>query len=280
MTFILIGAGPTGVEMAGAIADLAHFALKKEFRNIDPTQARILLLEAGPRILTAFSERLSQRAQRDLKKMGVEVKTGCRVKNIDSEGVHLTDQVIPCENMIWTAGVSASPAGQWLNAEVDRAGRVIVQSDQSIPDNPNIFVIGDTASARDENGKPYPGLAPVAMQQGTYVASLIRNRIEQLKQGRSFSTPSRRFHYRDKGNLATIGRTSAIADIKGLQIQGFVGWVIWASVHILYLITFRNRILVMLQWAFLYLTYQRGGRLIVTTESTGRKKHELKSKAA
>lgn len=278
MTFILIGAGPTGVEMAGAIADLAHLALKKEFRNIDTTQSRILLLEAGSRILSSFPEKLVNKARRDLEKIGVEVKTNSRVQNINEEGVHLPDQVIPSANVIWTAGVSASPAGKWLHAQTDRAGRVIVENDQSVPGHPNIFVIGDTAAARDENDKPYPGVAPVAMQQGTYVASLIRNRIDAIKNGRR--ELKSRFHYLDKGNLATIGRAYAIADIRGIKADGFIGWIIWAAVHILYLITFRNRILVILQWAFLYLTYQRGGRLIVTSEGSRPKKAVPTGKAA
>ncbi|HZP83981.1 MAG TPA: NAD(P)/FAD-dependent oxidoreductase [Chthonomonadaceae bacterium] len=253
MTFILVGAGPTGVEMAGAIAELAHRALARDFRHIDPTSARILLLEAGPRILTAFPEDLAEKAKQALERMGVEVRTNAAVEKVDETGVVVGGKHIPSHTVLWTAGVIASPAGTWLGAETDRAGRVKVQADLSVPGHPNIFVIGDTALAL-QDGKPLPGVAPVAMQQGRYVADLITRRI----QGR----PEQPFHYHDKGNVATVGRSFAIVDLSRVKLSGFLAWVLWMAIHIFYLIGFRNRLLVMLEWAWAYFTFQRGARLI------------------
>jgi NADH dehydrogenase len=253
MTFILVGAGPTGVEMAGAIAELAHRALARDFRHIDPTSARILLLEAGPRILTAFPEDLAEKAKQALERMGVEVRTNAAVEKVDETGVVVGGKHIPSHTVLWTAGVIASPAGTWLGAETDRAGRVKVQADLSVPGHPNIFVIGDTALAL-QDGKPLPGVAPVAMQQGRYVADLITRRI----QGR----PEQPFHYHDKGNVATVGRSFAIVDLGRVKLSGFLAWVLWMAIHIFYLIGFRNRLLVMLEWAWAYFTFQRGARLI------------------
>jgi NADH dehydrogenase len=253
MTFILVGAGPTGVEMAGAIAELAHRALARDFRHIDPTSARILLLEAGPRILTAFPEDLAEKAKQALERMGVEVRTNAAVEKVDETGVVVGGKHIPSHTVLWTAGVIASPAGTWLGAETDRAGRVKVQADLSVPGHPNIFVIGDTALAL-QDGKPLPGVAPVAMQQGRYVANLITRRI----QGR----PEQPFHYHDKGNVATVGRSFAIVDLGRVKLSGFLAWVLWMAIHIFYLIGFRNRLLVMLEWAWAYFTFQRGARLI------------------
>ena len=253
MTFILVGAGPTGVEMAGAIAELAHRALARDFRHIDPTSARILLLEAGPRILTAFPEDLAEKAKQALERMGVEVRTNAAVEKVDETGVVVGGKHIPSHTVLWTAGVIASPAGTWLGAETDRAGRVKVQADLSVPGHPNIFVIGDTALAL-QDGKPLPGVAPVAMQQGRYVADLITRRIR----GR----PEQPFHYHDKGNVATVGRSFAIVDLSRVKLSGFLAWVLWMAIHIFYLIGFRNRLLVMLEWAWAYFTFQRGARLI------------------
>jgi len=254
LTFVLVGAGPTGVEMAGAIAELAHKALASDFRHIDPALARIILIEAGPRILAAFPESLSRRAQKKLTKMGVEVKTGTPVESIDENGVMVAGEHIAAKTVIWSAGVAASPAGQWLGTEVDRAGRVKVGSDLSVPSHPNIFVIGDTASMI-QDGKPLPGVAQVAMQGGRYVASVIAQRVAGKE-------PKRAFHYRDKGNLATVGRSYAIVDMGKIRLTGFFAWVMWLAVHIFFLIGFSNRFVALFQWACTYITYQRGARLI------------------
>jgi NADH dehydrogenase len=255
LTFVLVGAGPTGVEMAGAIAELAHKALASDFRHIDPKLAHIVLVEAGPRMLATFPEKLATKAQRALEKLGVEVQLHTAVTNIDEDGVAMGNTYLAAKTVIWTAGVAASPAGKWLNADVDRAGRVKVQPDMTLPGHENVFVIGDTATLMQE-GKLLPGVAPVAMQEGTYVASVIADRI-------AGKTHTRPFSYRNKGNLATIGRAYGIADFGLLRLTGFIGWSFWLVVHIFFLIGFRNRFLVMFQWAWAYLTFQRGARLIV-----------------
>ena len=255
LTFVLVGAGPTGVEMAGAIAELAHKALASDFRNIDPKLARIILVEAGPRMLTAFPEKLATKAQKALERLHVEVQLHTAVTGIDDEGVVLGDTRLNAKTVIWTAGVAASPAGKWLDAEVDRAGRVKVQKDLTLPGHANVFVIGDTASVF-QDGKLLPGVAPVAMQEGTYVGSRITSRLAGNEQ-------THPFHYWNKGNLATIGRAYGIADFGFLRLTGFIGWAFWLAVHIFFLIGFRNRFLVMFQWAWAYLTFQRGARLIV-----------------
>ncbi len=267
LTFVLIGGGPTGVEMAGAIAELAHKALATDFRHIDPTSARIILVEAMPRILPVFPETLSERAKRALNHLGVEVRTSSPVEKVDVDGVMIAGKHLAAMNVIWTAGVAASPAGKWLDAEVDRAGRVKVLPDLSLPDHSNVFVIGDTACAM-QDGKPLPGVAPVAMQEAHYVASLIVGKVA----GKTDSQP---FHYRNKGNLATIGRSYGIADFGWLRFGGFLGWVLWLSVHIVFLIGFRNRAIVLFQWALAYLTFQRGARLITFDTSASLKDKEL-----
>ena len=256
LTFILVGAGPTGVEMAGSIAELASTILSSDFRTIKKGSARILLIEAGPRILASFSERSSSRAIKDLTRLGVEVMVNSRVGEVDAEGVVLNGKRIYANTVIWAAGVVASPAGKWLGAETDRAGRVLVQPDLSVPGYPDIFVLGDTACFL-EQGKPLPGVAPVAMQQGYYVADLIKDRLANRN-------ATRPFHYRDKGNLATIGRSSAVAEIGRIRLAGGIAWLTWLFVHILYLIGFRNRVLVVIQWAWAYVTFQRGARIITT----------------
>lgn len=266
LTFVMVGGGPTGVEMAGSIAELARRALAAEFRHIDPASSRILLLEAGPRVLAAFPEGLSRKAERSLTKLGVEVRCNSRVTKVDDTGVHLGSETIESKNVIWTAGVVASDAGKWLSAsgsaQTDPAGRVKVGGDLSVPGFRNLFVVGDTAHAVDRKGKPLPGVAPVAMQQGTYVAKVIAAEAAQkLRRGTAIKvrTP---FAYLDKGNLATIGRSSAVADIRNLQLSGFVAWLTWIVVHIFYLIGFRNRVFVLLEWVWAYITFQRGTRLI------------------
>ena len=254
LTFVLVGAGPTGVEMAGAIGELAHKALAADFRNIDPKSARIILVEAGPKILPVYPESQSRRAQKALNHLGVEVRTSAAVENITGDGVVIAGKLLPAKTVIWTAGVAASAAGQWLGAEVDRAGRVKVTENLSVPDHPNVFVVGDTASVM-QDGKLLPGVAPVAMQEGRYVASVIAQKVA----GKDDMQP---FHYHDKGSLATVGRSFGIVDIGRFRFSGFIAWVMWLFIHIFYLIGFRNRFVVMFQWAWAYLTFQRGARLI------------------
>lgn len=254
LTFVLVGAGPTGVEMAGAIADLAHNALATDFRHINTSSARIILVEALPRILSAFPESLARKTKKKLNSMGVEVRTNAPVSEIDEHGVVVGGARIQAKTIIWTAGVLASPAGKWLGTEVDRAGRVKVTGNLSVPGYPNVYVIGDTATVT-QNGKPLPGVAPVAMQEGRYVASMIAHQVE----GKELNEP---FHYRDKGNLATVGRSYAIVDIGKIRFTGLIAWVIWLVVHIYYLIGFRNRIVALFQWAWSYFTSSRGARLI------------------
>src|SRR5579885_672881 len=268
LTIVLVGGGPTGVEMAGAIAELARKALANNFRNIDPASARIVLVEAMPRILGAFPESLAKKARKALTHLGVEVKTNAPVEQIDDKGVVIAGERLFAKTIIWTAGVAASPAGRWLGAEVDRAGRVKVNADLSLPGHPNVFVIGDTATLI-QNGKPLPGVAPVAMQEGDYVASVIADRIA----GKEHPKP---FVYRDKGNLATIGRSSGIADLGWLRIWGFPAWFLWLAVHIFFLIGFRNRLLVLIQWAWAYITFQRGVRLITFAPSLEAEEAESK----
>jgi NADH dehydrogenase len=254
LTFVLVGAGPTGVELAGAMAELAHHALASDFRNIDPASARILLVEAAPRILLAFPPSLVRKAERALTRLGVEVRTNASVEAIDADGVLIAGKRLPTKTMIWTAGVAASPADQWLHAEVDRAGRVKVMRDLSLPNHPQVFVLGDTASV-SQDGKPLPGVAPVAMQEGRYVASVLADRVAGKAHPQAF-------RYRNKGNLATVGRSFGIVEMGSLRLAGLLAWVIWLVVHIVYLIGFRNRFLVLFQWAWAYLTYQRSARLI------------------
>ena len=253
LTFVIIGAGPTGVELAGAMAEIAREVVPKEFRAIDTKTARILLLEGGPRILPSYPEALSPKAQRALEKLGVEVRTNALVTRIEDDAVYIGAEVIEAANAFWAAGVAASPLGAALGAPLDRAGRVLINDDCSIPDHPNVFVIGDLA-AKQQDGAPLPGVAQVAMQMGKHAARTIH--ADQRKQKR---TP---FRYFDKGNMATIGRAAAVADIFGLRFGGFIAWLIWVFLHITYLIGFRNRAIVMVQWAWAYLTFQRGARLI------------------
>ena len=256
LTFVLVGAGPTGVEMAGAIAGLAHKTLVSDFRHINPKQARIVLVEAIPRILMAFDEGLANKACQALARQGVEVRTSSPVEAIDSEGVVIAGERIPAKTVIWTAGVAASPAGQWLGAETDRAGRVKVGSDASVPGHPNIFVIGDTASFT-QDGKPLPGVAQVAIQQGQYVVSVIADRVAGKPHPEAF-------RYVDKGNMATVGRFYGIVSIGKFHIAGLVGWFLWLVLHLMYLIGFRNRLVVGFQWLVYLTTFQRGARLITS----------------
>ncbi|HXZ28767.1 MAG TPA: NAD(P)/FAD-dependent oxidoreductase [Terriglobales bacterium] len=263
LNFTIVGAGPTGVELAGALSEIARRALMKNFRSIDPARARILLLEAGPRILPTYPEELSRSAQQQLERLGVEVRTNCKVTAVEPRGLRLGDALLPSAVNLWAAGVQASPLGAALGGELDRAGRVRVQADLSLPGHPEVFVIGDLAACSDEHGRPLPGVAPVAIQQGRAVAENLRREFRgQLR---------RPFHYVDRGNLATVGRAAAVADFGRLRLTGFPAWVTWLTVHILWLIGFRNRLLVGIQWAWSYLTYQRGIRLITgPTDLPGR----------
>jgi NADH dehydrogenase len=262
LTFMVVGGGPTGVEMCGSIAELAHQSMRSNFRHIDPGTSRILLIEAGPRILAAFPEDLSNRARHYLEKRGVEIRVGGRVEHVDESGVIVSGQRIMGHTVIWAAGVIASPAGKWLGTEVDRVGRVKVNPDLSVPGFADIHVIGDTSTIV-QDGKPLPGLAPVAMQQGRYVARQIAAKAI----GKAGSIAP--FRYRDKGNLATVGRSFAIADLGKIHLHGFFAWLAWVAVHVYYLISFRNRLIVLTEWLWAYLSFQRGARLI-TQEPSGR----------
>ena len=255
LTFVLVGAGPTGVEMAGALAELRRFTLKSDFRRIDPQQARIILAEALPRILANFPEELSRKAQARLESVGVELRLGQPVKAIDEANVTIGDETIPCRTVIWTAGVTPSPAGKWLNAPTDRAGRVRVAPDCSVPGHPDVFVIGDTASL-DQDGKPLPGVAQVAMQEGHYVGKVIAKR----ETGRTAPRP---FRYFDKGNMAVIGRGFAILDSRFAKMSGLPAWLAWAFVHLMFLPAAGNRIRVWTQAMWSYFTRQRSSQLIV-----------------
>ncbi len=254
LQFVVVGGGPTGVELAGTLAEITRHSMNNQFRNIDPRQTRVILIEGGPRVLPAYSEELSRKAEAQLRHLGVEVRTSRMVNRIEPGAVWSGDEQIPAQVVLWAAGVAASPLGRKLGAPVDRAGRVLVRPDLSIPEHPEIFVIGDLAALNDENGKPLPGLAPVAIQQGDWVAETIARDLE--------NQPRRNFHYHDKGSLATIGRAAAVAQIGKFELSGYFAWLAWLFVHIFFLIGFRNRLLVMIQWAWSYLTYERGARLI------------------
>ena len=258
LQFVVIGAGPTGVELAGTLAEIAHHAMNHEFRNIDPRQSRILLIEGGPRVLPAYSEELSRQAEAQLHRLGVEVRTSHMVTGVEPGAVWLGDQKIPAPVILWAAGVAASPLGRKLGAPTDRAGRVLVHPDLSIPGHPEVFVIGDLAALNDENGKLLPGVAQVAIQQGDWVAETIARDLA--------NQPRRNFHYHDKGSLATIGRAAAVAQFGKFEMSGYFAWLAWLLIHILFLIGFRNRLLVMIQWAWSYLTYERGARLITGSD--------------
>jgi NADH:ubiquinone reductase (H+-translocating) len=258
LSFVVVGGGPTGVEMAGALAELARRALVRDFRHIDPRGARIVLLEAGPRILSTFPEKLSAIAQRSLEKLGVEVRTGKAVTACDEHGVGVGENRIASRTILWAAGVAASPAAAWIGAEADRAGRIKVNPDLSVPWHQRIFAIGDTALVM-QDGKPVPGLAPAAKQQGSYVAGVI----DAAVRGSPAPPP---FRYRDYGNLATIGRKSAVIDFGWIRLSGFIAWVLWCVAHVYYLIGVRNRIIVSIHWLWAYFTFQRGARLITGSD--------------
>ena len=258
LQFAVIGGGPTGVELAGTLAEIAHHALNHEFRNIDPRQSRILLIEGGPRVLAAYSEELSRKAEDQLRRLGVDVRTSHMVNRVEPGAVWVGDEKIVAPVILWAAGVAASPLGRKLGVPIDRAGRVLVHPDLSIPGHSEVFVIGDLAALPDENGKMLPGVAPVAIQQGNWVADTIARDLE--------NQPRRNFRYHDKGSLATIGRAAAVAQFGKFELSGYFAWLAWLFVHILFLIGFRNRLIVMIQWAWSYLTYERGARLITGSD--------------
>ena len=255
LTFILVGAGPTGVEMAGALAIFVRSTLKSDFRRIDPAAARIVLVDMAPKVLGPFSESLSKAAKQRLENLGVEVRLGHSVDQIDAEGIVIAGERIASKTVIWTAGVAPSPAGKWLNVETDRAGRVRIQKDLTVPGHPEIFVVGDTASL-DQNGKPLPGVAQVAIQQGRYAGKLIRSRVVG-------NPPPGPFSYFDKGTMAVVGKGFAVLQSGKVQISGFGAWLTWAAVHLQFLATSSLRLSVFLQWVWTYVTGQRGDRLIV-----------------
>jgi len=254
LNFVIVGAGPTGVELAGTLAEIARQVLRDEFVSIDPRRTRIVLLEGGPRVLPVYAPNLSQSAVRQLEKLGVEVRTSALVTRITPGAVWIGEERLPATVVLWAAGVAASPVGKKLGAPVDRAGRVLVNPDLTVPDHSDVFVIGDLASLKDEQGNLLPGVAPAAMQQGRYVAKIIAADLKK--------SPRKNFHYFDKGSLATIGRAAAVAQIRKIHISGYFAWLAWLFIHIMFLIGFRNRLIVLIQWAWSYLTYERGVRLI------------------
>jgi NADH dehydrogenase len=261
LQFVIVGAGPTGVELAGTIAELAHHTLAKDFRRIDPRSARVILVEAGPRVLPAFAERQSACAQRALGRLGVEVRLGAAVTACDARGVAIGAERIASGTVIWAAGVAASPAGRWPGAPVDRAGRVLVRPDLAVPGDDRIFVIGDAAAVELPGGRRVPGVAPAAKQQGRYVARVIAARAG----GRPAPPP---FRYRDPGNLATIGRTAAVIEFPVVALRGWLAWWIWGIAHIYILVGVPSPVLVSLRWLWEYLTYGRGARLITGAEES------------
>jgi NADH dehydrogenase len=257
MTFVVVGGGPTGVEMAGAIAEIARYSLARDFHHIDTRDAHVILIEAGPNVIGTFPKRLTGKALQELRHLGVDVRLNAPVTAVEPGQVTAGTKTIAANTIIWAAGVKASPLGAALGVEVDRAGRVPVNPDLTVPGHPEIFVIGDMMSLKDQRGRPLPGVAQVAMQEGTWAAENILRAVAGLAM--------RPFRYNDLGNLATIGRNQAVADIRGLRLSGFPAWVVWAGVHILNLIGFENRLLVAMQWFWSYITLQRGARLITGT---------------
>ena len=264
LNFVVVGAGPTGVELAGTLAEISRNALLHEFRAIDPKSTQILLIEGGPRVLPTYPEELSSSAQEQLQKLGVEVRTSAMVTAVEPGAVRVGETRLVAAVILWAAGVAASPLGKKLGVPVDRAGRVPVEPDLSLPHHPEVFVIGDLAALEDESGKMLPGVAPVAIQQGRYVAKIIQHEVAAATKApaKGQPLPRPRFHYWDKGSLATIGRAAAVAEFGKLHISGFIAWLAWLLVHILFLIGFRNRLLVFIEWAWSYVTYERGARLI------------------
>jgi NADH:ubiquinone reductase (H+-translocating) len=254
LTFVVVGGGPTGVELAGALAEISRQTIARDFRVIDPTKARVVLVEGGPRVLASFPPSLSGRAQRALERIGVEVRTGSIVTRVTADAVWLGAEQIRARTVLWAAGVAGAPLARTLGVALDRSGRVPVEADLSIPGHPDAFAIGDMSLCRGPSETPLPGLAPVAIQQGRHAADNVLRRL----QGR----PTRPFRYRDRGSMATIGRAAAVATVGGIELSGLVAWLAWLLVHIMFLIGFRNRFLVLFEWAWAYVSWQRGARLI------------------
>jgi NADH dehydrogenase/putative oxidoreductase len=273
LTFVVVGAGPTGVELSGAIAELARQGMERDFRRFDPGAARVILVQAGPRVLPTFPETLSARAKAALEGLGIEVRLDCRVSAVDAAGVMIGEERIAARTVLWAAGVAASPAAKWLGAPADRAGRIKVRPDLSVPEAADVFAIGDTALIEQSGGMPVPGLAPAARQGGEYVARVIRARIE----GRAAPGP---FRYRHLGSMATIGRKAAIAELGSLKLWGMPAWWLWGVVHVAFLVGARNRFAVMLDWAWAYLTYRRSIRLITGAEEESTAMAPTKARAA
>ena len=270
MTIVVVGGGPTGVELAGAFAELVRRVLRKDFRRIDPAQARVILIEGGPRVLAHLPPGLSASAQRQLEKLGVEVRVGVKVKTITQGRVEPENgRIIEAENIIWAAGVSASPLTQKLRTELDHAGRVKVKPDLSLPGHPEVFAIGDMALVLDQDGKPVPGVSPAAMQMARKIARIIRGELD-LGAGHAARPP---FKYWDKGTMATIGRSAAVAKIGKLEFTGFLAWIAWLFVHLIFLIGFRNKLAVLLQWTYSYLAYKRGARIVTGLSEAARSKN-------
>lgn len=259
LNFVIVGGGPTGVELAGTLAEISRRVLADEFQSIDPKMTRIILLEGGPRVLPAYPEDLSRSAEEQLRHLGVEVHTSAMVTGVEAAAVRMGETRIPAAVTLWAAGVAASPLGKKLGTPVDRAGRVLVNPDLSIPGHREVFVIGDLASLKDERGQMLPGVAPVAMQQGTATARNIERDLH--------AEARENFHYLDKGSLATIGRAAAVAQFGKVHISGFMAWLAWLFIHVFFLIGFRNRLMVLTQWAWSYFTYERGARLITGAET-------------
>ncbi|OEC98079.1 MULTISPECIES: NAD(P)/FAD-dependent oxidoreductase [unclassified Rhizobium] len=260
LTFVIVGAGPTGVELAGIISELARTTLPKEFRNIDTRKAKIILVEAGPRVLPAFAQELSDYAHKELELLGVDVRFGRPVTSCTAEGVTIGDAFVPCRTIVWAAGVEASPAAKWLGIPADRAGRAIVDKDLRAPGKDDVFVIGDTAAVMRDDGSPVPGIAPAAKQQGSYVARVIKAKLT----GRPAPRP---FHYRHQGSLATIGKSAAIIDFGWIKLKGWLAWWVWGLAHIYFLIGVRWRIAVAWSWLWIYLSRQHSARLITQKET-------------
>jgi NADH:ubiquinone reductase (H+-translocating) len=256
MTIVVVGGGPTGVELAGTFAELARFVLRKDFRHIDPSLAHVVLVEGSPRVLNNFPEDLSTKAAEQLKHLGVEVLTGVRVQGISQGCVQLPDREIRAANIIWAAGVAASPLTKKLGVELDKGGRVKVNRDLSVPGHPNVFAIGDMALCMQDDGKPVPGVSPGAMQEAKHVARIIEHELDGKTDVR------KPFEYWDKGTMATIGRSAAVAQIKKVHLSGWIAWAMWLVVHLLFLVGFRNKVSVLIQWTYSYLTYKRGARII------------------
>ena len=257
LSFAVIGAGPTGVELAGTLAEIARHTLREEFRSIDPARAKIRLVEAGPRVLASFPESLSKRAQTQLERLGVEVQLNAPVQDIDAHGYTRLDEKISARTVLWAAGVAASALGKMLGVPCDRAGRVLVEPNLRIPGHDEVYVAGDLAALKQKNGMPVPGVAPAAKQMGAYVAKQI------LAQLRGSTAPTPAFVYRDYGNLATIGRMAAVVDLRGFRFSGVLAWMFWLAAHVFFLIGFRNRLVVLTNWAWAYWTYQRHARIVL-----------------